>query len=106
LINSDVGEYSVIAKSPAFASLVYPAVFREVLMRVLILDEHDDYDNREDWRSQWLRFAALLSGLGELPKPDETEDRLDWIDKAVSSFAKRIQVRSRFAEFWRGGTRQ
>jgi hypothetical protein len=106
LINSDAGEYSVIAKSPAFVSLVYPAVFREILVRVLIIDGHDDYDDRDEWRSQWVRFATLLSGLGDLPKIDETEDRFDWIDKAVSSFGKRIQVRNRFAEFWKGGTRQ
>jgi len=106
LINSDAGEYSLIARSPAFMSLVYPAVFREVLARVLIVDEHDDYDNPDDWRSQWVRFAMLSPGLGEIPKPDETEDRLDWIEKAVAAFAKRIQVRSKFAEFWREGGKQ
>jgi hypothetical protein len=101
LINSDAGEYSLIAKSPAFASLVYPAVFREVLVRVLIIDEHDDNDSQDDWRSQWVRFAAFLPGLGELPKPEDTDYRLDWIEKAVVGFAKRIQVRNRFAQFWR-----
>jgi len=106
LINSDAGEYSLIARAPAFMSLVYPAVFREVLTRVLVIDQHDDYDNPEDWRSQWVRFAMLSPGLGEIPKPDETEDRLDWIENAVSAFAKRIQVRSKFAEFWREGGKQ
>jgi len=103
LINSDAGQYGVIAKSPAFTALVFPAVFREILVRVLIVDKHDDYDNVDEWRSQWIRFAKLLPGLGEIPKPDEPEDRLDWIEKAVASFARRIQVRSKFAEFWQGG---
>jgi hypothetical protein len=106
LINSDAGEYSLIARSPAFMSLVYPAVFREILVRVLIVDEHDDYDSPEDWRSQWVRFAMLAPGLGEIPKADEAEDRFDWIEKAVALFAKRIQVRSKFAEFWREGSKQ
>jgi hypothetical protein len=106
LINSDAGQYSLIARSPAFMSLVYPALFREVLVRVLVVDEHDDYDNADDWRSQWVRFAMLSPGLGEIPKPDEIEDRFDWIEKAVASFAKRIQVRSKFADFWREGSKQ
>jgi hypothetical protein len=106
LINSDAGDYSLIAKSPAFMALVYPAVFREVLLRILIVDKHDDYDDADDWRSQWIRFAILLPGLGELPKADETEDRFDWMEKAVTSFARRIQVRAKFAEFWREGSRQ
>jgi hypothetical protein len=100
LINSEAGNYANIGKSPAFVSLVYPAVFREILIRVLLVERHDD-DNSDDWKSQWIRFALLHPGLGDLPDRDELEDRSDWIEKAVSAFAKRLQTRAKFAEFWK-----
>jgi hypothetical protein len=103
LINSDAGDYADIARSPAFVSLVYPAVFREVLTRILLVEKHDDDSNRDDWKSQWLRFASLNPGLGELPDPAQTEERSDWIDKVVSVFSKQLQIRAKFAEFWKEG---
>jgi hypothetical protein len=101
LINSDAGNYAAIGRSPAFMSLVYPGVFREILNRVLLIDEHDDDANSDDWKSQWVKFASLHPGLGELPGPEDTDGRTDWIDKAVSAFAKQLQARAKFAEFWK-----
>ena len=103
LINSEAGNYANIGHSPVFMSLVYPAVFREILTRVLLIEKHDDDSNLEDWKSQWIKFASLHPGLGELPGPDDTEERNDWIDKAVAAFAKQIQVRAKFEEFWKEG---
>lgn len=103
LINSDAGNYANIGRSPAFTSLVYPSVFREILNRVLLVEKHDDDANPDDWKSQWLRYATLHPGLGELPESEDTEARSDWIDKAVSAFAKQLQTRAKFAEFWQEG---
>lgn len=102
LINSDAGNYSDIGRSPAFVSLVYPNVVREILTRVLLVERHDDDANTEDWRSQWLRFALLHPGLGELPDAEDTDARIDWIDKAAAAFAKKLMTRERFATFWKG----
>src|ERR1043166_1165104 len=104
LINSDAGHYADIGRAPAFVSLVYPGVFREILSRVLLIEQHDDDANPDDWQSQWIRFALLYPGLGELPGPEDTDGRGDWIDKAVSAFAKQLQARAKFAEFWKEGT--
>jgi hypothetical protein len=101
LINSDAGNYVNIGRSPAFMSLVYPGVYREILNRVLLIDQHDDDANQDDWRSQWVKFAELQPGLGELPGPEDIDGRSDWIDKAVTAFAKQLQVRAKFAEFWK-----
>jgi hypothetical protein len=101
LINSEAGNYASIGKSPAFVSMVYPGIFREILIRVLLLEKHDDDDAPDDWKSQWLRFALLHPGLGDLPDPDDTDGRSDWIEKAVSAFAKGLQCRAKFAEFWK-----
>ena len=103
LINSEAGNYADIGHSPAFMSLVYPGVFREILNRVLLIEKHDDDANLEDWKSQWIKFASLHPGLGELPGPDDMDGRTDWIDKAVSAFAKQIQARAKFEEFWKDG---
>lgn len=90
-----------IGRSPAFMSLVYPGVFREILTRILLIEEHDDSSNSEDWKSQWLKFASLHPGLGELPGQDDSDGRSDWIDKVVSAFAKQLQARAKFEEFWK-----
>lgn len=101
LINSELGDWHSIAKSQAFASLASPAILREILTRVLIVDGHDDDASPDDWHSQWVRFANLSAGLGELPRRDAQDERFDWIDSAVAAFAKRMQMKDRFIKFWK-----
>lgn len=103
LINSEAGNYAAIGRSPAFVSLVYPAVFREILTRILLVEKHDDESNVDDWKSQWLRFASQNPGLGELPENESVEAQSDWIEKAVSAFATQLHTRARFADFWKEG---
>lgn len=103
LVNSEAGDYSQIVRSPIFASLAYPSIFREVLMRVLVVDAHDDDADPDDWRSQWSRFAKRLPGLGELPEPDKSVERIEWIDNAVSTFSQRQNTLEKFVEFWQQG---
>ena len=103
LFNSDAGNYADIGLSPAFMSLVYPGVFREILNRVLLIDKHEYDANADEWKSHWVKFALLHPGLGELPEPEDPDGRTDWIDKAVSAFAKQLQARAKFAEFWKDG---
>ena len=102
LINSEAGNYADIGHSPAFVSLVYPAVLREILTRVLFVKKHDDASNPEDWQSQWVRFASLPPGIGDLPDLEDIDGRTDWIEKAVTAFSKQIQTRAKFSEFWKG----
>lgn len=102
LVNSLLGDYRSIALSRPFLSLVYPAVLRQVLTQIVLVDEHDDFENSTDWRSQWLRFASLLPGLGELPPEEDQELRTEWIERATGAFAQRIRSCPKFAEFWKG----
>lgn len=102
LINSEAGNYVDIAHSPAFVSLVYPSVLREILTHVLLIEKHDDASDPEDWQSQWVSFASMSPGVGELPEVEDIDGRADWIDKAVTAFAKRIHTRARFTEFRKG----
>ena len=102
LINNAAGDWRAIAKSPAFASLVYPNVFREVLTRVVMLDGHDDESEPTNWRSLWLKLAESLPGVGDCPSSTDPEDeRLDWIDSAVQAFAAKLKNLARFGEYWK-----
>jgi hypothetical protein len=102
LINSDAGNYTDVGRSPAFMSLAMPGIFREILARIVLIENHDDDANPDEWKSQWLKFASLYPGIGKLPGVEDSDGRSDWIDKAVSAFAKQLQVRTKFTEFWEG----
>jgi hypothetical protein len=101
LVNKDAGDWRAIAKSPAFASLVYPAVFREVLTRIVMVNEFDDSTDSTDWRSLWLKLAELLPGVGECPKTNDDDDSSDWIDIAVQAFATKLKNLGKFSEYWK-----
>lgn len=103
-ISRKAGAPSEIGRSPAFVSLVYPAVLREILNRVLVIEKHDDDDSLTDWRSRWLRFAGSIPGARERPSIDSDEEtKFEWINEIVSAFARKIRVHERFAEFWKEG---
>jgi len=101
LINSEVGNYKIIGKSPAFLSLALPAIFREILIQIIIVDKMTDDDDMEDWHCRWIRFAKLLPGMDDLPNVDDNEECLDWIKKTVAVFAKKQKLKVQFKEFWR-----
>ena len=100
LINADVGHWQTVARNPVFASLVYPAALREILTRILYVEEHFDTNDNEDWRSNRLRFAALLPSVPEPPSGSDDESVDDWIDEAVASFCRRFAMMSRFQQYW------
>lgn len=103
-ISRQAGAPSEIGRSPAFVSLVYPSVLREILNRVMVIEKHDDDDSLTDWRSRWLRFASSIPGARERPPVDSEDDaKFEWIDEAVSAFARKIHANERFAEFWKEG---
>jgi hypothetical protein len=101
-INNDFGNYKEIGRSAAFLSLVLPAVFRQILTRILLIDKGIEEYGENDWHVLWIRFALGYPGIGELPAEDDEEERLEWIDKVVAAFAKRQRCKSLFAEAWKG----
>lgn len=106
LINSAMGNWPAMARDPVFLSLVYPAVFRNVLWRILRQEGHRDTEDMDDWRSRWLRFAVSLPGLGDPPGKDE-EARLDeWISGAAAAFCRRHGVRATWERYWTGAQEQ
>jgi len=90
-LNHKVEEVGLLASSDhRFFALVYPEVFRQVLRRVLIEDEHTDPDCDDDWPSLWLKLARRLPGMSDPPaSPDDQEN---WIDRATEAFSAKSDV--------------
>jgi len=105
-VNSTLGDWRALARDPVFLSLVYPAVFRTVLGRILHQEKHRDTEDAEDWRSRWLRFAADLTGGVDLPSEDDETRLDDWIDTAASAFCRRNNIRATYVRYWTGAQEQ
>lgn len=99
-INSELGNYKIIGRSSAFLSLVLPAAVREILFRIVIVDDWSDDTDMDNWRSRWIKYANTLPENDQL-SDIEKEDRLDWIQETVSRFAKKQKLKAQFKEFWR-----
>jgi hypothetical protein len=86
LINRAAGDKDTIVRSPLFMSIVYPAALREILNRIIHVEDFDDPDDEGDsWQARWLRFATALPSVGPIK---DDGDRDQWIDDAVAAFAK------------------
>lgn len=77
---------SLASSDKRFLPLVYPEVFRQILGRILLVDEHCDPYCDDDWPSLWLNLACHLPGVGPPPDRGRSEQWV-WIDKAVESFS-------------------
>lgn len=103
LVNRAAGDKDSIVRSPLFMSIVYPAALREILNRIVHVEELDDPDDDgESWQARWLRFATSLPCVGPIPAKDDG-DRDQWIDDAVASFAKQQGMLNRFIAGWQKG---
>jgi hypothetical protein len=97
LVNRELHDWRQTVASQVFRSLVYPAAMRQILERILIVDEYFALDDPDEWRSRWLRFASRLPGSGAPPQHGAREDELDdWIDNAVAGFARGFNLRTHY----------
>jgi hypothetical protein len=95
-LNQFVEEISLIASSDnRFLSLVYPEVFRQILKRIIIEDEHTDPECDDDWPSLWLQLACFLPGMN-IPPQTSKPDQQSWIEKAVESFCANYNMLEKF----------
>lgn len=78
-----------------FLTLVYPDVFRAILVRALDDGRFDPDCDDDDWGTLWLRFACR-----ELKRPHPPEgsagEAADWIEEAVNAFCVRVKAASHF----------
>ena len=64
------------------------AVFREILL-TLLLDDESDIDDLEDHK--WIKFAKRYNS-DEIPKETEIEERKEWIEKALDGFSAKTNT--------------
>lgn len=94
-VNRDLRpDWRTAIKKPEFAGLVYPAVLREILTRMLWIENHPR-DDEESWATEWRRFAENKLGMPPPPDDDDRDDpasRDDWVSGAVAAFSRRISA--------------
>ncbi len=83
LVNPRVVPRRHLIQSAEFQSLVLPEILRQILIRILLIDQIREVDDSEDWTSRWLRFACSLPGLVPLPEFADPDEDLDWIDQVM-----------------------
>lgn len=100
-INLDAISPHQIAHDPGFIALAYPSIVREILTKILIIEEHFDVSEEDSWMTNWLRFANSYPSVGEMPsEKDSHEECYEWIESVVSAFCKQQHVRKNFASVW------
>jgi hypothetical protein len=86
-INNRIPDWKGFAASAQFKALAYPSIIRQVLTRILIVDEWNDSDDSDDWRSKWLFFARSLPGVEVLDEePDDAAGRWERIEEFATAF--------------------
>lgn len=105
-VNSQLGDWRALARDLAFLTLVYPSVFRTVLWRILLKEDHRDIEDTDDWRSRWLKFATGLPGISDPPSESDEVKIEDWIDGAASAFCRHHNVRETYVRYWTGAQEQ
>jgi hypothetical protein len=94
LVNKQLADWKETARSPEFRALVYPAAMRQILDRILRVDNVTTTEDANDVRSLWLRFATLLPGSRSVPRASEDYD--EWVEDAVAAFARKARFRSMY----------
>lgn len=89
IIDREIGRKE---KSNNFLALVYPAVLREILTHILIVEEFDHTDDDDHRFSHWLRFGKRFAS----DFPDKSESGFqakawEWINNASTQFAKELK---------------
>ena len=105
LINDKIEQWREVSRDPAFMALVYPAVLKIALSRILLNREQSEDDNEEDWPQQWIEFARSHLGMDEPPQleSENIESVSQWIDRAVTSFCTKNHSYDGFARRWTRG---
>ena len=105
LINDKIEQWRETSRDPAFMALVYPAVLRMILSRILLDPEQSDDDNAEDWPEQWIEFTTSHLSMDYPPQLENEgiESVSQWIDRAVTSFCSKNRSYDGFARQWTSG---
>ena len=102
IVNREIGSKEYIRSNETFFALVFPAVVREILTQILIIDAKAQFEpdaDSEDWQERWLSFVSNLAGVDPLPPPDaDPLTKIQWIDDAVRAFCNSKQACRKFLD--------
>jgi hypothetical protein len=96
LVNNFIEDRTAFVRSPAFTSLAWPAILREILVRILVIEDYRELDDRNDWRCLWLQFARTFIPGRALPP--EREESFEWIADAVTAFSEKNGLLAKYKE--------
>lgn len=88
----------IVRADSRFFSLVWPAVVREVLTKIVVLDQHEPVDDSEDWRDFWLRYVRMFYSQQPPDCQSDMDTKLGWIESAITAFCQWKRVRETFVQ--------
>jgi hypothetical protein len=94
----------IVKSDELFFSLVYPSVLREILIRILIIDDAFEDNDPESWQNLWLAFVENLPDVPKITDAPEFENFssnqeffLKWIDEdVIPAFCKKFTIKEKF----------
>lgn len=98
LVNKFIEDRTAFVRSPVFMSLAWPTILREILVRILVVDDYKELDERENWRCLWLNFARTFLPGRPLPPDQDQEAIYEWISDAVSAFCVKSTLLAKYKE--------
>jgi hypothetical protein len=97
VLNSDIPRADAVAKDPLFAALVYPAIVRAILSRVVFVEEVDLQDEDDvSWAGRWLAFARTFNPDPLPSRGDSAEQLMTWIEDTTRQFESQRQMKDDF----------
>lgn len=102
-INDARNVESIVKNDPDFSALVFPEVIREVLNRLLLVENADEDDENE-----WITFACNLVGApfereeGDDYKNEELVNK--WVENVAQKFGQKTELISRYKRFKEGAS--
>jgi hypothetical protein len=97
LISEQIPDRIAFVRSPAFTAMAWPALFREILTRILLIEKHYEVDDPDDWRSMWLLFARTFVPGSSVPKDADTAN--DWINDIITAFCEKNALLAKLKEY-------
>jgi hypothetical protein len=105
VLNREIGSKEYVRSNETFFALVFPAVVREILTQVLIIEAEQEYEpdgSSDSWQERWLYFVCSMPSVDPLPPTDaELMEKAQWIDHALRVFCDSHQACRSFLDFHR-----
>ena len=105
-----VGIRELVKKDPLFQSLVFPAIVKEILVRILIIEENYDLEDPDDWKSKWIHFICQIMHQERPPESrrqggilENSEDLMNWINnEALPEFCRYFEWKQKYEDSLKG----